>query len=44
MAQASSQEQTFAQTLSSLPGWAIISAGGLVAAILGAMVGGALHI
>lgn len=42
--QASADEQTFAQILSSLPDWAVISAGGLVAAILGAMVGGALHI
>ena len=38
------EEPTFAEILSSLPDWAVISAGGLVAAILGAMVGGALHI
>jgi len=37
-------DQTLAQILSSLPDWAVITAGGLVAAILGAMVGGALHI
>ena len=40
----SSQEQTLVQVLSSLPDWVVISAGGLVAAILGALVGGALHI
>ena len=38
------QEQTLVQVLSSLPDWVVISAGGLVAAVLGAMVGGALHI
>lgn len=30
--------------LSTLPDWLVIGAGGLVAAILGALVGGALHI
>ena len=38
------QDQTLAQILSSLPDWAVITAGGVVAAILGAMVGGAMHI
>ena len=44
LAQGPMQEQTLVQVLSSLPDWAVISAGGLVAAILGALVGGALHI
>lgn len=38
------EDQTLARILSSLPAWAVISAGGVVAAILGALVGGALHI
>jgi hypothetical protein len=38
------QDQTLAQILASLPDWVVITAGGVVAAILGAMVGGALHI
>ena len=42
--QAPAADETLAQLLSSLPDWAVITAGGLVAAILGAMVGGALHI
>tara|TARA_R110000764_G_C10889759_1_gene370067 strand:+ start:566 stop:802 length:237 start_codon:yes stop_codon:yes gene_type:complete len=37
-------DQTFGQVLSSLPDWLVIGAGGVVAAILGAMVGGAMHI
>ena len=32
------------QVLSTLPEWVVIGAGGVVAAILGALVGGALHI
>lgn len=38
------KDQTLVQILSSLPDWVVITAGGLAAAILGAMVGGALHI
>ena len=38
------EDQTLAQILTSLPDWAVITVGGVVAAILGAMVGGALHI
>jgi hypothetical protein len=38
------EDQTLARLLSSLPDWAVIVAGGVVAAILGALVGGALHI
>jgi hypothetical protein len=37
-------EPTAIRMLSALPDWAVIGAGGVVAAILGAMVGGALHI
>lgn len=42
--QAGVEDQTLAQILTSLPDWAVIMAGGVVAAVLGAMVGGALHI
>ena len=38
------EDQTLAQILTSLPDWAVITVGGVVAAVLGAMVGGALHI
>lgn len=40
----SSGEETLMQVLSTLPDWLVIGAGGVVAAILGALVGGALHI
>ncbi|WP_339913688.1 hypothetical protein [uncultured Brevundimonas sp.] len=37
-------DETLMQVLSTLPEWVVIGAGGVVAAILGALVGGALHI
>ena len=39
-----SPEPTLSQALQALPAWVTIAAGGVVAAIVGAMLGGALHI
>ena len=39
-----SAEPTLTQALQALPAWVTIAGGGVVAAIVGAMLGGALHI
>lgn len=37
-------EPTFGEMARAIPGWAVIAGGGIVAALMGAMLGGALHI
>ena len=39
-----SAEPTLSQALRALPAWVTIVVGGVVAAVVGAMLGGALHI
>lgn len=37
-------EPTVAEMVRAIPGWAVVVGGGVVAALMGAMLGGALHI
>jgi hypothetical protein len=37
-------EQTLKELIADLPGWVTVVAGGAVAALMGALLGGALHI
>jgi len=37
-------EPTFGEMARAIPGWAVVAGGGVVAALMGAMLGGALHI
>lgn len=37
-------EPTIGEMVRAIPGWAVVVGGGVVAALMGAMLGGALHI
>lgn len=41
---AAEPEPTVGEMMRAIPGWAIVIGGGVVAALMGAMLGGALHI
>lgn len=37
-------EPTLSEMIDGIPGWVVVALGGVVAALMGAMLGGALHI